>query len=63
MLRSYSQYCRSLEIQLPLAGYSLLYFSSFLSQRNRLKQVKDIETASWDLGNGDCDLLIEVTAW
>ena len=40
----------------------LLYLSSFLIQSDRLKQVRTIETAHWDLVKGDRDRFIEVTA-
>ena len=36
------------------------YLSGFLLQSDRLKQVKTIETARWDLVKGDRDRLIEV---
>ena len=51
--RSYIPYYRSLEIQLP----GML----FVIPSDRLKQVRTIETARWDLVKGDRDRLIEVT--
>ena len=43
-----------------LAHYLSPYFSAFLLQSDRLKQVKTKETARWDLVKGDHDCLIEV---
>ena len=39
------------------------YLSGFLSQSDRLKQVRTIETARWYLAKGDCNCLIEVTVY
>ena len=44
--RMVSQYCRSLEIQLPGTLFvTIQYLSGFLLQSDRLKQVKSIEKA------------------
>ena len=60
MPRSYIQYCRSLEIQLPGTLFVTI-FEWFLLQSGRLKQARTIETARWDLVKGDRDrLIIEV---
>ena len=59
--RSYIQCCRPLEIQLPCMLFVTI-FEWFLSQSDRLKQVRTIEIARWDLVEGDRhDRLIEVT--
>ena len=60
MPRSYIQYCRSLEIQLPGTLFVTI-FEWFLLQSDHLKQVRTIETARWDFVKGDRDRLIEVT--
>ena len=60
MPRSYIQYYRSLEIQLPGTQFVTI-FEWFLLQTDHLKQVRTIETARWDLVKGDRDRLIEVT--
>ena len=57
---SYIQYYRSLEIQLP-GTLLVTIFVWFPFPSGRLKQVKTIETARWDLVKGDRDRLIEVT--
>ena len=64
MPRSYIQYSRSLgplEIQLLGTLFVAIFLSGFLLQSDRLKQVKTIETARWDLVKGDRDRLIEAT--
>ena len=40
-------------------GYPSLYLNGFLLQSDRLKQVRTIETARWDLLKSDRDHLIE----
>ena len=50
--RSYCQYCKSLESQLPGTAFVTI-FEWFPFTSDRLKQVKTIERARWDLIEGD----------
>ena len=62
MAKEIIQYCRSLQIQLP--GTLFVIISKwFHLQSDRLKQVRTIETARWNLVKGDRDRLIEVTVY
>ena len=59
MPRSYIQYCRSLEIQLPgTLIVTIFEWFPFKNKSDRLKVGQDKETGHWDLEKGDRDRLI-----